>query len=53
LKEEVVFGPEDDCSNRFAALARMAPALQLIGGGRIALSAGLMRAMWRRRRRGR
>jgi NADH dehydrogenase len=28
-----VFGPEDDFFNRFAALARMAPALPLIGGG--------------------
>jgi NADH dehydrogenase len=28
-----VFGPEDDFFNRFAALARMAPALPLPGGG--------------------
>jgi NADH dehydrogenase len=29
-----VFGPEDDFFNRFAKLARIAPALPLIGGGR-------------------
>jgi NADH dehydrogenase len=28
-----VFGPEDDFFNRFAALARLFPALPLIGGG--------------------
>jgi NADH dehydrogenase len=28
-----VFGPEDDFFNRFASLARMLPALPLIGGG--------------------
>jgi uncharacterized protein YbjT (DUF2867 family) len=28
-----VFGPEDQFTNRFAALARMSPALPLIGGG--------------------
>jgi NADH dehydrogenase len=28
-----VFGPEDEFTNRFAALARLAPALPLIGGG--------------------
>jgi NADH dehydrogenase len=28
-----MFGPEDDFFNRFAALARISPALPLIGGG--------------------
>jgi uncharacterized protein YbjT (DUF2867 family) len=28
-----VFGPEDEFTNRFAALARISPALPLIGGG--------------------
>ena len=29
----MVFGPEDDFFNKFAALARLVPALPLIGGG--------------------
>jgi NADH dehydrogenase len=33
MRPSVVFGPEDDLFNRFAGLARMFPALPLIGGG--------------------
>ena len=29
----IVFGPEDKFFNRFAAMARLMPALPLIGGG--------------------
>ncbi len=34
LRPSIVFGPEDDFFNRFAAMAQLAPALPLIGGGR-------------------
>jgi len=34
LRPSIVFGPEDDFFNRFAAMARLSPALPLIGGGR-------------------
>ena len=34
FRPSLVFGPEDDFFNRFAAYARCAPALPLIGGGR-------------------
>lgn len=33
VRPSVVFGPEDDFFNRFAGLAKIAPALPLIGGG--------------------
>jgi uncharacterized protein YbjT (DUF2867 family) len=33
LRPSVVFGPEDDFFNKFASIARFAPALPLIGGG--------------------
>ncbi len=33
LRPSVVFGPEDDFFNRFAAMACLSPALPLIGGG--------------------
>jgi NADH dehydrogenase len=34
LRPSVVFGPEDDFFNRFGAMARISPALPLIGGGK-------------------
>jgi uncharacterized protein YbjT (DUF2867 family) len=33
FRPSIVFGPEDDFFNRFASLARLSPALPLIGGG--------------------
>lgn len=34
LRPSIVFGPEDSFFNRFAAMARLSPALPLIGGGK-------------------
>lgn len=34
LRPSIVFGPEDEFFNRFAAMARISPLLPLIGGGR-------------------
>jgi NADH dehydrogenase len=34
LRPSIVFGPEDQFFNRFAEMARFAPALPLIGGGK-------------------
>ncbi|WP_072395676.1 complex I NDUFA9 subunit family protein [Hyphomicrobium sp. CS1GBMeth3] len=34
VRPSIVFGPEDDFFNRFAAMARISPALPLVGGGR-------------------
>ncbi len=33
VRPSIIFGPEDQFFNRFAAMARIAPALPLIGGG--------------------
>ena len=33
LRPSVLFGPEDEFFNKFAAIARLSPALPLIGGG--------------------
>src|SRR6266566_3416685 len=33
LRPSILFGPEDEFTNRFAALARLSPMLPLIGGG--------------------
>ena len=46
LRPSIVFGAEDEFFNRFAALARISPALPLIGGGTHEIPAG-----FRRRRR--
>ena len=40
LRPSLMFGPEDQFTNRFAALARMSPALPLIGGGETRMQPG-------------
>src|SRR6266487_1264320 len=37
MRPSVLFGPEDDFFNKFAAIARFSPALPLVGGGRTRL----------------
>jgi NADH dehydrogenase len=34
LRPSIIFGPEDNFFNRFAAMARLSPVLPLIGGGK-------------------
>ena len=34
IRPSIAFGPEDDFFNKFAAMARISPALPLIGGGK-------------------
>jgi len=34
MRPSILFGPEDDFFNRFAAMARLSPMLPLIGGGK-------------------
>lgn len=34
VRPSILFGPEDDFFNRFAAMARLSPVLPLIGGGK-------------------
>jgi len=34
FRPSIMFGPEDDFFNRFAAMARLSPVLPLVGGGR-------------------
>ena len=34
IRPSIIFGPEDEFFNRFAAMARISPLLPLIGGGR-------------------
>lgn len=34
LRPSIIFGPEDGFFNKFAAMARLAPALPLVGGGK-------------------
>ena len=52
MRPSILFGPEDDFFNRFAAMARILPALPLIGGGLDPLPAGVRRRRRQGHRRG-
>jgi len=51
LRPSILFGQEDDFFNKFAAIARLSPALPLVGGGHTKFSAGVRRRRRRSRRR--
>ena len=43
VRPSIVFGPEDDFFNRFAAMARLSPALPLVGGGKTRFQPGYVK----------
>jgi uncharacterized protein YbjT (DUF2867 family) len=51
LRPSIIFGPEDQFFNRFAAMARLSPVLPLVGAD--TRFQPVMSRMWRRRRSGR